>query len=70
MLFLPSMCGALLLQAHRLEAREWNIVHHDIEAVVRAMRLVWERMKIVVEPSGAKASRPSVASACTAPTIG
>ena len=32
-----------------------RVIRVDEEAIVVAMRLIWERMKIVVEPSGAVA---------------
>ena len=36
-----------------LQERVESIVRVDDEAIVRAMRLVWERMKILIEPSAA-----------------
>jgi threonine dehydratase/serine racemase len=49
------------LLANRIGAIPWSIIHGNVEAVftvgeaeiAAAMRLVWERMKLVIEPSAA-----------------
>ena len=54
-----------------LRARTWHFVSRDVagillvseDAIVAAMRLIWERMKIVVEPSSAVALAAVLANA-------